>query len=191
MQTLTQLANYQRAASVLYQILGVYDAPAKVLDLASAMMRGEPLPFDPQELLPFMPASATDQSGEAANAEDQAVYDSIAANYRQQPEPVVPEGWQLVPKLLTPQMRRAAGEYDRNTFDPTWAGAWEALLAAAPQPAQRLPSRFWLEDCRSLPEPEIRIHDRGDHNNWFSVDPGDGHVYEFICAMVNLQNGGE
>ncbi|AXE31580.1 hypothetical protein DK842_17740 [Chromobacterium phragmitis] len=45
----------QRAAAALYQILGSYNAPAKVLDLASALMNGEPLPFDPVELLPFAP----------------------------------------------------------------------------------------------------------------------------------------
>lgn len=48
----------QRAAAVLYQILGSYGAPELVLDLASALMLGEPLPFDPDELLPFAPAGA-------------------------------------------------------------------------------------------------------------------------------------
>ncbi|MEN2425966.1 hypothetical protein AA0N74_07990 [Chromobacterium vaccinii] len=50
--------DHQRAAAALYQILGSYGAPAKVLDLASALMNGEPLPFDPDELLPFAPAGA-------------------------------------------------------------------------------------------------------------------------------------
>lgn len=54
--------------------------------------------------------------------------------------PAVPDGWQLVPTAITLEMRKAAGEYDRATFDPTWAGTWEAMLAAAPKPAQQPPS---------------------------------------------------
>lgn len=48
------------------------------------------------------------------------------------PSPAIPEGYALVPVEPTEAMLKAAAEYDwKNPEDPTWAGIYGVMIAAA------------------------------------------------------------
>ena len=50
----------------------------------------------------------------------------------------MPEGWQMVPIQITEEMEVAAeNDYEMNsTYFPRWGDAYQAMLAAAPQPPE-------------------------------------------------------
>ena len=51
------------------------------------------------------------------------------------PAPVVPEGWQLVPVTVTPEMFNASMKWDFWPIRPSnFQGLYDAMLAAAPSP---------------------------------------------------------
>ncbi|QIY81475.1 hypothetical protein [Chromobacterium violaceum] len=55
-----------------------------------------------------------------------------------------------------------------------------------PKPAPAVPAGFSLEDCRSLPKPEIRVHKHTESLcSWRAVQPADGVVYKLLCAMID------
>ena len=75
----------------------------------------------------------------------------------------------------------------RSWFGPTAIEAFKTAHAAMgmPMPAAPQPDGVGdvvtLEDCRALPEPEIRVHDKA---TWRAVKPNDGPVYGLLCALL-------
>lgn len=68
----------------------------------------------------------------AVSEEDKAEYGlSFSPLYKS--APIVPEGWQLVPKKLTPEMIRAAMQNGFEGEEQHLISDWEVLLAAAPE----------------------------------------------------------
>ncbi|WP_140411290.1 hypothetical protein [Chromobacterium violaceum] len=55
-----------------------------------------------------------------------------------------------------------------------------------PRPALTVPDGFSIEDCRSLPYPEIRVHEHTEPwCSWRTVHQTDGVVYKLLCAMID------
>jgi hypothetical protein len=89
--------------------------------------------------------------------------------------------------------REAQTELQRRTTDWQQRGAKLERDAFQRGTAEGLRTQllahgFSLEDCRSLPEPEIRVHDA---RTWRAVQSGDGPVYDLLGAVLDSRPAGK
>ena len=159
MQTLTQLADAVENALA-------EDADQETLDAIAALVAG---------------VRAAEQSGEAVaiarrDYDDDAMWEWIDTRAR---ETLRHHHTSVRGQQIT---RFDAADSHIAAAAIEWADSHP--LQTNQQPAPGVPYGFALEDCRSLPEPEIRVHERAIGWKWCAVRPVDGYVYNLLCAML-------